>query len=72
MTAQPKRRLRANQTQTADIYNRIVEDLNQRCILRYYSTNKHHDGRRRHTTIEVKGDPHYLITGRKSYYAPEP
>lgn len=60
------------QSQAADIYKRIVEDLNQRYIVGYYPTNKDHDGRRRHIKIEVKDHPDYLITSRKSYYAPEP
>lgn len=60
------------QSQAADIYKRIVEDLNQRYIVGYYPTNKDHDGKRRHITIEVKGRPEYSITSRKSYYAPEP
>lgn len=60
------------QSQAADIYKRIVEDLNQRYIVGYYPTNKDHDGRRRRITIEVKGHPDYQLTNRKSYYAPEP
>lgn len=60
------------QTQAADIYKRIVEDLNQRYILGYYPTNKDHDGKRRLISVEVKGHPDYVITSRKSYYAPEP
>jgi VWFA-related protein len=59
-------------TQAADIYNRIVQDLNQRYIIGYYPTNKDHDGKRRRIMIEVKGHQDYLITSRKSYYAPEP
>lgn len=58
-------------SQAADIYNRIVADLNQRYIIGYYPTNKDHDGKRRHIAIEVKGHPDYLITSRKSYYARE-
>ena len=57
------------QTQAADIYKRIVDDLNQRYIIGYYPTNKEHDGKRRHIKIEVKGHPEYSITSRKSYYA---
>lgn len=57
-------------SQTATIYNRILADLNQRYIVGYYPTNRAHDGKRRHITIEVKGHPDYLITSRKSYYAP--
>ena len=56
-------------SQAADIYKRIVDDLNQRYIVGYYPTNKDHDGKRRHITIEVKGHPDYSITSRKSYYA---
>ena len=55
----------------ADIYKRIVDDLNQRYILGYYPGNKEHDGKRRHIKIEVKGHPDYSITSRKSYYARE-
>jgi hypothetical protein len=58
-------------SQAAEIYNRIVQDLNQRYIIGYYPTNKDHDGKRRRISITVKGHPDYLITGRKSYYAPE-
>jgi len=56
--------------QTAGVYNRILADINQRYVIGYYPTNKEHDGRRRRITIEVKGHPEYLITSRKSYYAP--
>ena len=59
-------------SQAAGIYNRIVQDLNQRYIIGYYPTNKEHDGKRRHISITVKGHPDYVITGRTSYYAPEP
>lgn len=58
-------------SQTAEIYNRIVQDLNQRYIIGYYPTNKAHDGKRRHISISVNGHPDYQITSRKSYYAPE-
>ena len=59
-------------SQTANIYNRVLADLNQRYIVGYYPTNKDHDGKRRQITIEVKGHPEYTITARKSYYAPKP
>ena len=59
-------------TQAADIYNRIVQDLNQRYIIGYYPINKDHDGKRRRITIAVKDHLDYSITSRKSYYAPEP
>jgi len=59
-------------SQTADIYNRIIADLNQRYIIGYYPTNKNRDGKRRRIKIEVKGHPEYVITSRKSYFAPQP
>jgi hypothetical protein len=59
-------------SQTATIYNRILADLSLRYIIGYYPTNKAHDGKRRRIAIEVKGHPEYIITSRKSYYAPEP
>jgi len=59
-------------TQTADVYNRILADINQRYIVGYYPTNKARDGKRRRIAIEVKGHPEYVITSRKSNYAPEP
>jgi VWFA-related protein len=59
-------------TQTADVYNRILADINQRYIVGYYPTNKERDGKRRRITIEVKGHPEYVITSRRWYYAPEP
>lgn len=58
-------------SQAAEIYNRIVQDLNQRYIVGYYPTNKNRDGKRRQFSITVKGHPDYLITSRRSYYAPE-
>jgi len=58
-------------SQITEVYNRIVQDLNQRYIIGYYPTNKEHDGKRRHISITVNGHPDYLITSRKSYYAAE-
>jgi VWFA-related protein len=58
-------------SQAATIYNHVVEDLNQRYIIGYYPTNKEHDGKRRQIAIEVKGHPDYLITARRSYFAPD-
>ena len=60
------------QSQATAIYSRILADLNERYIVGYYPTNKERDGKRRKITLEVKGHPEYVITGRKSYYAPEP
>jgi len=58
-------------SQATEIYNGIVQDLNQRYIIGYYPTNKEHDGKRRRISITVNGHPDYLITSRKSYYAAE-
>lgn len=58
-------------SQAAEIYSRIVKDINQRYIVGYYPTNKDHDGKRRRISISVKGHPDYVITSRTSYYAPE-
>jgi len=58
-------------SQPAQIYNRIVQDLNQRYIIGYYPTNKEHDGKRRRISVTVKGHPDFVITGRTSYYAPD-
>jgi VWFA-related protein len=57
-------------SQTASIYNRILADLNLRYIIGYYPSNKNHDGKKRQITVEVKGHPEYIISSRKSYYAP--
>lgn len=59
-------------SQAAEVYNRIVKDMNLRYIIGYYPTNKDHDGKRRRISITVNGHPEYVITGRTSYYAPEP
>jgi VWFA-related protein len=57
-------------SQTTSIYNRILADLNLRYIIGYYPSNKTHDGKKRQIAIEVKGHPEYIISSRKSYYAP--
>ena len=59
------------QSQATAIYARILADLNERYIVGYYPTNKERDGRRRQINIEVKGHPEYVVSGRKSYYAPQ-
>jgi VWFA-related protein len=59
------------QSQANQIYSRILADLNLRYIVGYYPTNKERDGKRRKISIEVKGHPDYVISGRRSYYAPQ-
>ena len=58
-------------TQADEIYSRIFSDINRRYVIGYYSTNKEHDGKRRKVNVEVRGHPEYVVTGRKSYLAPE-
>ena len=55
----------------ADIYRRILEDINTRYHIGYYPTNKTRDGKRRRVTIAIKGHPEYSVWGRKSYIAPD-
>ncbi len=59
-------------TQADEIYSRILADINRRYVIGYYPTNKTHDGKRRKVNVEVRGHPEYTVTGRKSYFAPEP
>jgi VWFA-related protein len=53
------------------IYSSILNDINSRYVIGYYSTNKTRDGKRRQVSITVKNHPEYTIWGRKSYIAPE-
>jgi hypothetical protein len=55
----------------ADIYRRILDDINSRYVIGYYPSNKTRDGKRRKVTVQIKGHPEYSIWGRKSYIAPE-
>ena len=57
-------------SQAADIYARILSDINRRYVVGYYPTNKEQDGARRRVNIEVRGHPEYTVWGRKAYYAP--
>jgi hypothetical protein len=54
----------------ADIYGKILDDINSRYVLGYYPSDKTRDGKRRQVQVEVRGHPQYTITGRKSYFAP--
>jgi VWFA-related protein len=58
--------------QAGDIYATILSDINSRYVIGYYPTKKIHDGRRRSVSLEVRGHPDYVLSGRRSYYAPEP
>jgi hypothetical protein len=57
--------------QAAEVYSRILSDINRRYIIGYQPTNKERDGKARGVRIEVREHPEYLVWGRKSYYAPE-
>jgi Ca-activated chloride channel family protein len=56
--------------QAAQVYARILSDINNRYVLGFQPTDKAHDGRRHKVSIEVRGHPEYTVWGRKSYYAP--
>jgi len=58
--------------EAADIYGKILADINSHYILGYYPSDKTHDGKRRRVQVEVRGHPEYATTGRKTYFAPEP
>jgi VWFA-related protein len=55
-----------------DMYSTILSDINSRYVIGYYPTNKVHDGRRRTVSVTVSGHPDYVLSRRRSYYAPEP
>ncbi len=57
--------------QAAEVYRRILSDINRRYVIGYQPTNKERDGKLRRLRIEVRGHPEYVVWGRKSYYAPE-
>ena len=52
------------------IYNRILNDINHRYIVGYYSKNKTHDGAQRKIKFQICQHPEYHILARASYYAP--
>jgi VWFA-related protein len=58
-------------SQAADIYARILSDINNRYVIGYYPTNKERDGKLRRVHISVRDHPEYAVVGRQSYYAPE-
>ena len=55
--------------QAADIYARILADINHRYVISYYPTDQAQDGRLRKVHVEVRGHPDYVVQGRTSYYA---
>jgi len=57
-------------SQAADVYSRILSDINHRYVIGYYPSHKERDGKRREVKIEVRGHPEYTVWGRKSYYVP--
>ena len=55
--------------QAAEVYGRILADINHQYIISYYPTNKERDGRLRKVRVEVRGRPELIVRGRQSYYA---
>ena len=58
--------------QAAQVYGRVLSDINRRYVIGYQPINKERDGKRRKVSVEVKDHPEYTVWGRKSYYAPSP
>lgn len=56
--------------QAAEIYSRILVEINSRYLIGYYPDNLEPDGKRRDIKIEVRGHPEYIVWGRKTYFAP--
>jgi VWFA-related protein len=56
-------------SQAADIYSRMLSDINLRYIIGFYPTNEAQDGKRRKLILEVRNHPEYRVLGRRSYYA---
>jgi VWFA-related protein len=61
-----------NPEDAANIYGRILDDINSRYVLGYYPSDKTRDGKRRRVQVDVRGHPEYSVTGRKSYFAGAP
>ena len=59
-------------SQAAEVYSRILSDINQRYVIGFYPASKERDGKRREVKIEVRGHPEYTVWGRKSFYVPGP
>ena len=51
------------------VYAEIFKLISNRYLLGYYPTNRQADGKRRSVTIEVRGHPEYVVTGRKAYFS---
>ncbi len=54
----------------ADVYARILADINSRYMIGYYPTNETRDGRVRTITVTINDNPGYTIWGRRKYTAP--
>jgi VWFA-related protein len=57
-------------SQAADIYSRMLSDINLRYLIGFYPSNEARDGKRRKLNIEVRNHPEYRVLSRRSYYAP--
>jgi VWFA-related protein len=57
-------------SQAAEVYDKILSDIDRRYLIGYYPANQARDGREREVKISVKGQSGYRIIGRKSYFAP--
>lgn len=55
--------------QAGEVYSKILDEINRRYVIGYYSTNEKRDGKRRNVKIEVRGHPEYKVLGRNTYFA---
>lgn len=55
--------------QAANIYSRILADINQRYVLGYYPAQPPPRGTLRTAKVEIRNHPEYTVRGRTSYYA---
>src|SRR5581483_6506301 len=55
----------------AEVYSKILADINHRYAIGYYPANYSYDGKSRKVKIEVRGHPEYVVQGRTAYYPPK-
>jgi hypothetical protein len=50
------------------VYTDVFKLISNRYLIGYYPSNRQADGKRRSVTVEVRGHPEYVVTGRKAYF----
>jgi VWFA-related protein len=51
----------------AEVYRRVLDEMNQRYLIGYYPSNKNRDGRKRAIRVNLRSTNGYLIVGKSSY-----